>query len=77
MSREALTQVVERASRDPAFRSQLQSSPDSALAGYDLTAEERAAVLSSDPGEVRSLGVDPRISKQANPNIPGDEGPLS
>ena len=63
MSLEALATIVERASTDAAFRAQLASSPESALASYDLTAEERAALLSRDAGELRSLGVDARVSK--------------
>ncbi len=63
MSQDGLVEVVERASRDPAFRARLQSDPASALAGYALTAEERAALVSSDSGVVQSLGVEARISK--------------
>ncbi len=73
MSQEALAKVIERASADTAFRAQLKSRIDSALAGYDLTAEERAAVLSSDSGRMESLGVDARISKIDNPPGPFDE----
>lgn len=63
MSRDALAQVVERACADAAFRAALQSSPDSALAGYELTAEERAALLHPESGALHSLGVEPRVSK--------------
>ncbi len=62
MSHEALVQIVERACRDAAFRAQLQTSPDSALAGYDLTADERAA-LRRDASTLGSRGVEPRTSK--------------
>ena len=44
-----LAEIIERASTDAAFRAQLQSNPEAALAGYALTAEERAALLSGDP----------------------------
>ena len=63
MSRDALAQIVERACTDAAFRAALQNSPDSALAGYDLTAEERAALLHPESGAVQALGVEPRVSK--------------
>ncbi|HZU07007.1 MAG TPA: Os1348 family NHLP clan protein [Chloroflexota bacterium] len=72
MSQEALAQVIERASTDAAFRAQLQSDPDRALAGYELTAEERAALLSGDPGQLQSLGVEQRVSKLDNPPLPGE-----
>ena len=72
---EALNKVIERASTDAAFRSRLQSDPASALAGYDLTPDERAAVLSGDPGRMGSLGLDTRVSKIDNPAQPGDAFP--
>ena len=66
MSRESLTQVVERASTDPAFRAELHMDPQSALAGYDLSAEERAALVSGDTSRVEALGVDARVTKIDN-----------
>ena len=63
MSQEALAQLIERASTDPTFRSQLQSHPESALKGYDLTSDERAALLSGDSSTLQLLGVDARITK--------------
>ncbi len=42
MSEQAVNEVLDRSMHDPAFRALLESSPDQALAGYDLTAEERA-----------------------------------
>jgi len=77
---EALTRVIERASADEAFRSRLQSDPAGALAGYDLTPEERAAVLGGDAGHLEALGLDTRVSKIDNPAVPGDafpQGPFS
>jgi len=41
---ETLIHVVERAGREAAFCARLQSNPEAALAGYDLTAEERVAL---------------------------------
>ena len=70
MSRAILAEVVGRASSDPAFRSQLQSDPASALAGYDLTGEERTALLNHDTAKLQALGVEARITKQGV----GDDG---
>ena len=67
MSRGALVQVVERASTDAAFRAQLASNPESALVGYDLTAEERVALLRGDHDRLRELGVDVRVTKEVAP----------
>jgi hypothetical protein len=63
MSQENLTKVIERASTDAAFRSQLQSNPEAALASYDLTAEEKAALRSGDASKLSELGVDARVTK--------------
>jgi hypothetical protein len=41
---EILIHVVERAGREAAFCAWLQSNPEAALAGYDLTVEERVAL---------------------------------
>jgi hypothetical protein len=63
MSRESLVQIVERVSTDPAFRAQFESDPESALAGYNLTADERAALIRGDENQLRELGVDVRMAK--------------
>lgn len=70
MSRQALVEAVERASTDAAFRSQLESDPTSALAGYDLTSEERKALVSREATQLHALGVEARITKQSV----GDDG---
>jgi hypothetical protein len=74
MSRDAMAKVIERASADAGFRAQFEANPESALAGYDLTADERAAVLTSDSGRVADIGVDTRVSKLDNPAMPGEGG---
>jgi len=63
MSNGAVQQVIQRAIGDAAFRRQLQSDPGKALAGMDLTKDERAAVTSGDPARLTALGVDQRMSK--------------
>ena len=63
MSQQSLAMVVERVSTDAEFRALLARSPDSALAGYDLTPQERTALLSGDIGQIKALGVDVRVSK--------------
>jgi hypothetical protein len=72
MSQDAMAKVIERASADAAFRAQLKANPGSALAGYDLTADERAAVLRGEAPEGGALGVDARVSKLDNPAMPGE-----
>ena len=68
---EALAHLIERASIDAAFRSQLQSHPEAVVAGYDLTAEEKAALLSGDPAQLVPLGLDVRNTKQGFGPGPG------
>src|ERR1700737_4241465 len=63
MSKEALAKVVQRAISDGAFRRQLSSAPGTALRGFDLTADESAAIRSGDSNRLSSLGVDLRMSK--------------
>ena len=58
-----LARVLERATTDADFRQRLRRDPDAALAGYDLDPEARAALLSADASQVRSLGVDARVTK--------------
>ena len=48
MSQEALLEIVERAMKDEAFRNLLFSNPEKALAGYDLSDEERALLSNLD-----------------------------
>ncbi len=72
MSQATLAEVVERASVDETFRARLQSDPESALAGYELTPEERSALRSGDRAALKALGVDARISKLDNPPYPGE-----
>ena len=44
MSEAAVAEILERALRDRVFAEQLASDPDVALAGYDLSEDERAAI---------------------------------
>ena len=71
---EMLAQVIERASKDAAFRAQLKSNPEAALAGYTLTAEEKAALLSGDSSALRDLGVDARVTKFGDTGSVDDGG---
>lgn len=49
MSLQDLQRVMERALHEEAFRDLLRTSPDTALASYELTAEERAMILGTAP----------------------------
>lgn len=59
----AFLQLFERAFTDEAFVQRLQTEHERALDEFDLTDDEREALLSLDPTRVEALGVDERISK--------------
>ena len=63
MSKEAIAKVVQRAISDGAFRRQLSTDPATALRGFDLTADETAAIRSGDAGRLTAMGVELRMSK--------------
>lgn len=63
MSKEAITKVVQRAISDAGFRRQLTTDPTGALRGFDLSADETAALRAGDAGRLSALGVDQRMSK--------------
>ena len=63
MSKEAVLQVLERAIGDQAFASQLKANFEAAIKGYDLTAEETAALRNGDEAGLRAMGVEERLSK--------------
>jgi hypothetical protein len=65
MSQQVVEQVIGRAVTDPEFRNLLFSDPDQALAGYDLTEEERKAILAMESKHVEDFAgkLDARITK--------------
>ena len=64
MSSEAVRQVLERANTDEEFRSRCATNPDGPLAGYDLTDDERNALISGDDEALQAVGLDVRDSKR-------------
>ncbi len=60
MSLEALRNVLSLAIDDPAFAAQLGNDP-SLLTGYDLSREEREALLAADESRLRELGVEEHL----------------
>ncbi len=63
MSMQASTQLLERALNDETFAAQLRTDLDAAIRGYDLTADEIAALKKCDESTLRAMGVDQRLSK--------------
>jgi restriction endonuclease Mrr len=62
VSKAGLEKVVS-AMADESFRKRVRENPDAALAAYDLTPEEKAAIKSGNAAKLRELGVDERITK--------------
>lgn len=67
MSREGLVHFITRAMEDEGFRAEVKANPDAALAQFDLTVEEIAAIKSGDRSRLQDLGIDERVSKLASP----------
>jgi hypothetical protein len=57
MSVYALNFLFRETLRDHAFRAQMKSDPAAAIAGFDLTDDERKALLSADIGRLYNMGV--------------------
>jgi aromatic-ring opening dioxygenase LigAB LigA subunit len=57
MSVNALNRICREVARDHAFRAAMKSDPASAIAGYELTPEERKALLAGDVVTLHNMGV--------------------
>jgi hypothetical protein len=69
VSTEAVQAVLERTVTDATFRSRLFTEPDQALADYELTSAESAALreLCVDAGQSQSAALDRRETKKVLP----------
>ena len=56
MSRYAVNSLLYRLKKDPGFRTTFLADPAVALAGADLSAEERAAFIARDMRRINELG---------------------
>ena len=59
MSKAGVEQVLTRAAQDEAFKNQIAADP-SMLDQYDLTDDEKAALVNSDHASLEAVGVDKR-----------------
>jgi hypothetical protein len=57
MSVHAIHKICRETLRDHAFRAAMKSDPASAIAKYDLTPEERKALLAGDVVTLHAMGV--------------------
>lgn len=65
MSKKAVEQIIGRMVTDPEFRDLFFSTPEQALAEYDLTMDERQALLKMDSKHIEEFAgkLDKRITK--------------
>ena len=63
MSSAGVAVFLERALTDEAFQARLNVDPHEVMTQFDLTEDEKAAILSGSAEEVRDLGLDERLSK--------------
>src|SRR5205807_1045485 len=87
MSHGGVSHFVTRALEDAALRERLQSDPDLAFEGFDLTDEERSAIATADERKLRTFGLDPMTARSwmafhdvdelapDRPDAPGDLKP--
>jgi Aromatic-ring-opening dioxygenase LigAB, LigA subunit len=77
MSVYQLNKLCHRMLRDLDFRAAMQRDPAAAIAAYDLTNEERAALLAGDVARMFEMGVHPfLLSFLTRYEIVGLTGPL-
>ena len=69
MSSEAVQAVLERTLTDPAFRARLFAQPETALAEYEMTSDERGALreLCVDASQAESAALGRRETKEVLP----------
>jgi hypothetical protein len=77
MSKQAVQAVIGKAVTDSEFRKALSADPDEALAGYELTEDEIAALKSVDAETMESFAgsLDKRISKAFVAGLLAGSGP--
>jgi hypothetical protein len=63
VTRENLNAVLERLREDPEFLDQFLAEPDTALATYELTDSERAALEGEDAQALVDAGADPELAR--------------
>jgi hypothetical protein len=69
MSKRGIELVLMRALGDGDFRSGMRETPDTTLARFDLTDEERQAILSGDKNALLEFGIDKRLLQMMPPSI--------
>lgn len=61
MSAYMINKVCHRVGHDASFRAALDQDPEAALAGFELTAEERRLLIAGEVGRLFELGAHPYL----------------
>jgi hypothetical protein len=69
MSKRGVELLLMRALGDGDFRTELREEPDTALAKFDLTEEERKAIVGGDKNALLEFGIDKRLIQMMPPSI--------
>jgi hypothetical protein len=69
MSREGVVKLITRALEDEKFRAEIKANPDAALAQFDLSADEIAAIKTGDTSRLGDVAIDERVSKLSAPTV--------
>jgi len=62
LSTQAMMAVLDRASKDQGFNWWMMTDPDTTLARFDLSPQEREALKSYDGGKLVDSGLDERLA---------------
>lgn len=65
MSKPELVTVLTKMRRDKQYRNVVNTDPDTALVRYDLSAEERDALVAVDPARLEALGIGTELAAEA------------
>ena len=63
MTRVDVSRFVTLALNDKDVRERLESDPNGAFQGFDLTSEEKEAITSADEQALRDIGLDPMTAR--------------
>ena len=69
MTKRAVEQVLMRALSDGDFRRDMSTHPDTALTRFDLTDDERQAILAGNRDALLEFGIDKRLIQMMPPGI--------
>lgn len=65
MSKPELVTVLTKMRRDKQYRAVVKTDAETALLRYDLTPEERAALVAWDPARLEALGIGAELAEEA------------